>query len=797
MFKNYFKTAWRNLKRNKTFSILNIAGLAVGIVCASLIFLWVEYSFEYNTVLKDSDKIFIVKNNQSYGKDIYTMSATCGPLASAMQQEIPGFKNAVRTLDNQSIFTVGDKSLSENGVFADSNFFKIFQFPFLEKTSENFLSNTYNVAISQKMAKAFFGNDNYRSALGKTIRFNKKQDFVVAAVYDIPSTNMSMQPDWIIPLAYNFLDSNFRQHWSQWGNCGIRTYATLQDNASVKKINSQLKGYILSKSDGNVNQSVFLYPYTKLGLYNSFSNGKETPSQGSIRYIKMFSLIAFIILLIACINFMNLSTARSEKRAKEIGLKKVVGVTRGQLILQFITESIMVAMIAVLCSIFLLAVFVPPFGNLINTPLHLDILKPVHIFSLLLIGIVCGIVAGSYPAFYLSSFNPIRALKNQTAKTVGRANALRKGLVVMQFAVSVIMIIATIVVFNQINYTKNRDLGFSKDNIMIVHTSESLNKKFDVLKQNLLSTGMVNDVAMSWSSMFNMYNNGGGFKWSGHDSKNDALITMNGISPNYLKLMGIKLSEGRYFYDHSKADSNSIIINPAFAKLMGKEGHVGGRIYRSNDGSDAVTIVGITTNFVYNNIYGNPEPMFFMPITDLSYGSMFIKLNSGMDVAKQVSSVQAAFKNTDSNFPFDYSFLDDNFNRLFSGTLFIGKLALLFGGLAIFISCLGLFGLSAFMAEQRTKEVGVRKVLGASVLSITRLLNRDFLKLVALACIISFPIAWWAMNNWLKDYEYRISIRWWLFGLAALISLIITLITISFQSIKAANANPVKSLRSE
>ncbi len=359
------------------------------------------------------------------------------------------------------------------------------------------------------------------------------------------------------------------------------------------------------------------------------------------------------------------------------------------------------------------------------------------------------------------------------------------------------MIIATIVVFNQINYTKNRELGFSKDNVMVVHSSEELNKKYEVLKQNILSTGLVNDVAMSWSSMFNMYSNGGGFKWSGYNNKNDALITMNGISPNYLKMMGVHLSSGRYFYDHSKADSNSVIINPAFAKLMGKEGHVGGRIYQSDDGSGAMTIVGITGNFVYNNIYGNPQPMFFMPITDLSYGTLFIKLKPGQDEAKQITAIQTAFKNTDSEFPFNYNFLDDSFNQLFKGTLFIGKLALLFGGLGIFISCLGLFGLSAFMAEQRTKEVGVRKVLGASVFSITQLLNNDFLKLVGLACLISFPVAWWVMNNWLKDYEYRITIHWWLFGLAALISLVITIVTISFQSIKAANANPVKSLRTE
>ncbi len=794
MFKIFFKSTWRNLKRNKIFGILNIAGLTVGIVCASLIFLWVEYSFEYNTALKGSDKIYIVKNNQKYGDDIYTMDATCGPLAHNMKREIPGFENAVRTLNDQPVFTVNDKSLAQNGMYADSDFFKVFQFPIIEKTSNDFLSNPYNIAISQKMAKAFFGNEN---ALGKSIRYNRKQDFIVAAVYDIPSTNMSVQPDWVIPIAYNFSDSSFRQQWTPWGNCGIRTYATLQDKASVNKINKQLEGYIYSKSDSTVNQSVFLYPYSKLGLYNSFKNGKETPSEGNIKYIKMFSMIAAIILLIACINFMNLSTARSEKRAKEIGLKKTVGVTRRQLIFQFITESILIAMFAVILSVILLALCVPAFGNLINTPLHLDILKPVHFISLLLLGLLCGIVAGSYPAFYLSSFNPVRALKNQTSKKAGRANISRKVLVVVQFSASIILIIASIVIFHQINYTKDRDLGFNKDNIMVVRSTEALNKKFDVLRQNVLATGMVQDVSMSWSSMFQMYSNGGGFKWSGYNSKQDALITMEGISSNYLQTMGVKLKAGRYFYENSKADSNNVIINPSLAKLMGKEGRIGGRIYRSDDGSDAVTIVGITDNIVYNNIFSNPQPAIFFPISDVSFASLFIKLKPGKDVSQQFTSIKTAFKNTDSQFPFDYSFLDDDFNHQFSNVLFIGKLALLFGGLAIFISCLGLFGLSAFMAEQRTKEIGVRKVLGASVFSITQLLNRDFLILVGFSYLVAFPLAWWFMKDWLNNYEYRIQISWWIFVLAAFISVMIALITVSFQAIKAAVANPVKSLRTE
>ena len=802
MFKNYFKTAWRNLLKNKIFSILNIAGLTVGIVCAALIFLWVEYQFQYNRILPDSDKVFVLKNNQTFGDRNVTFHQTCGPLAPAMKQDIPGFKDACRTMDagGDAIFSVGDKSLRMESIFADSNFFNIFKFPVLQKNGNNFLNNSYGMAISKKMAEAFFGNEN---AIGKSILFNKKQNFQVTAVYDVPSINMEMKPECVMPLSYRFLDSTFKSQWTQWGECGMVTYATLNDNVLPENINAQLKDFIAKKSNGNNNQSVFLYPYTRLGIYDSFQNGKEIPDEGAIKYIKMFSLIALIILLIACINFMNLSTARSEKRAKEIGLKKVLGVTRRQLIIQFITESILTGMIAVIFAALLLGITVPAFGNLIHMPLQLNLQMPSHFLSLIIIGIICGLVAGSYPAFFLSSFNPIRALKKQTAKTVGGANLLRKGLVVVQFTVSVVMIICTIVIFNQINHTKNRDLGFNKDDIMMVVASETLANGYDALKQNLLSTGAVQDVALSWNDMFNMYSNGNGFKWQGYtDKKDDALITMGGVSSNYLPLMGVKLKEGRYFYDNAKLDSSNIIINPALAKLMGKEGRIGGRLYMGDDTKNAMTIVGITNDFVYNNIYEkNAAPMYFSCIEAKSFASwggiIFIKLKHSDDVHSQIESIRTTFKKADNLYPFDYRFLDDSFERLFRSTQFVGKLALLFGGLAIFISCLGLFGLSSFMAEQRTKEIGVRKVLGASVFSIAQLLNKDFLKLVAVSCLIAFPIAWWYMHSWLQNYEYRIQISWWIFVLSAFVSVIISLITVSFQSIKAATANPVKSIKTE
>lgn len=799
MLKQYFLFAWRNLRKNKFFSVINIAGLAVGITCTSLIFLWVEYCTDHNRILPGSDEIYVVKNNQQFGNETLTFEQTCGPLGPAMMKEVSGFREVCRTLGAwNNMYTVGEASLTSSGLYADSNFFRVFHFPIIEKTTEPFLNNNHQIAISLKMANAFFGN---KSALGQTIRVNKKEDFIVSAVYDVPSANMDVQPACVMPLAGRFLNDAFNNTWSSWGETGMVTYATLHAHASADDINRQLKNLISEKTNHQINQSVFLYPYIREGLYNNFVNGKEAKNEGLIRFVKMFSLIAGIILILACINFMNLSTARSEKRAKEIGLKKVVGVTRLQLILQFLSESLLTSLLALALAVLLLLLSVPAFSELINVPLQLNLLKPSHLVCLLVIAAICGLLAGSYPALFLSSFHPIRALKQQAVQN-NRSNVLRKSLVVIQFSVSVFMLIGTLVIFKQINHTKERDLGYNKDHIVLTAVSESLVTHYDALKQQLLETGQVEDVALSWGNMFNMYSNGSGFHWKGKaDDNNDALITMNGISANYLSLMGITLREGRYFHEQNNADSNAIIINPALAKLMGKEGRIGGKLYQGDDASNAMTIVGITKPFVFNNIYATQaEPMYFLlsqPGNFAGWGSFFIKLKPSANLAAQMTLIGKLFKQYEPARPFDYYFLNDSFERLFRPTLFIGKLALLFGGLAIFISCLGLFGLAAFMAEQRTREIGIRKVLGASVGSISSLLSADFLKLVLLSLVIAIPMAAYIMYRWLMNYPYRIQLDAWIFLSAGAMAVFIALVTVSTQAIKAAMANPVTSLRSE
>ncbi len=797
MLKNYFRIAWRNLWKNKTFSIINIWGLTIGIVCAALIFLWIEYQYKTNSSFSNVDNIYILKNNQQYGNDVVTFSSTSGPTGPGIQQEIPGFENVSRTLDNGGVFGVGEKFLSYSGLYADSNFFSIFSFPVVQQASDFSLADPTHIAISSKMAKAFFSNEN---PLGKTISLNKKDLFTIKMTYDFPDENITLKPDFVFSLKKGYQDSSFTQSWSQWGQCGMRTYASLKENVQLDKINEQLRPFIKSKSENKVSHEVFLYPMTKLAIYNSFKNGVEQPKEGRIKYIRLFGMIAIIILVIACINFMNLSTARSEKRAKEIGLKKVVGATRPQIIRQFLFESILTALGAVILAILLLYIAVPLFGRMLELPLSFTILNPMHIAGLLLIGVLCGLLAGSYPSIYLSSFNPMNALKKQRASgRLDTAALVRKGLVVVQFAVAIILIVAIIVIYGQINHARNRDLGYDLNNVVSVRVSEQVTNKFAVVRQQLLKDGIASNVSFSTSSILGIYNNGGGFSWAGKDDTQDPLISFVGVDENFFPLMNMPLAEGRNFNSPVENEGPNIIINDALAKLMDKEGKAGAKIFRGD--GDNYTIAGITKPFLFNDLYAADQPVLFFamsPQQGINWGgSMYVKLSGKGSIKTNLEKMESALKQLDPSLPFNYQFLNEQYDALFKGTKFIGNLALIFGILAIFISCMGLFGLSAYMAEQRTREVGVRKVLGASMSGITTLLSKDFLKLVSISIVIAIPVAWYYMNDWLQSFEYRMTLGWWIFLFAALLALAIALITVSFQAIKAARTNPIKSLRAE
>jgi predicted permease len=790
MFKNYFKTAWRNLNKNRTFSILNILGLTVGVACSSLIFLWVEYYTTFNHSIPNLGNIYNVKNSQTYGKDIYTFSVSSFKVKDALLQQFPGVENASRFNDITSTVSLNDKYLSQKGAYADVGFLKMFAFPILKGNANSALNDVSQIAVSEKLAKTYFGNED---AVNKTLSVDNHLNKIAAVYKDIPENVQFSGVDFLLPYQ-NFY--NQHKESDSWDTNVTDTWVELNAKANADAINVKLRKLVKANNPQTTDQ-LFLYPLKRMTLYGAFVNGKEDASRGQIEYIKKFSLVAFIILIIACINFMNLSTARSEKRAKEIGLRKVLGSKRSDLIVRLLSESLIVSYLAVAIAVALVATVLPSFNSLIGIHLDLNILNPSHILFLIMIGAVCGLIAGSYPALYLSSFNPVRALKKQITKNAGNVSIVRKGLVVFQFVVSSIIILAVILVYQQIQHAKKRDLGFTKNNVLYINITPALLKGFPSLKQNLLSTGNVSVVSLGSHSPLSMWRNSGGLNWAGKNANEDVLVTFVNTDMDYLKTFDIQLKDGRGFSTNPQKDSANIIINESLAKIMGKEGHVGAQLWSGDDQKGAATIIGITKDFVFNNITEeHPAPLLFMNGPSAA-NSIFIRLKPTNNLGSVIPKIQSIFSKADASVPFDYHFIDKDFEQKFKAVQFTGSLATIFGALAIFISCLGLFGLSAFMAEQRKKEIGVRKVLGASVMSVTALLSKEFLKLVGIAFIIAFPIGYWLMQNWLRDYAYRINISWYVFATVAILTLLIALITVSSQAIRAARANPVKSLRTE
>ena len=785
MITNYFKTAFRNLWKNKTNGFLNVFGLAVGITCAGLIFLWVEDELNYNRHNEKKDQLYQVLENQPYEGKTYTFAATPGLLAQAMKEELPGIRNTCRfTWEQYTLFTLGEKAIYERGTYADSSVFTMFTIPLVQGKKENLFQQLHSLVISDKMAKKFFGEQ--KDVLGKTLKVDNKEDYVITGVFkDLPQ-NSTIRFEWLSPFKV-YHDKN--QWLDQWGNNGIQTFVELDKNADVTSLDQKLHGYIKSK-DTSASALPFLFSMNDWRLYSKFEEGKQ--AGGRITYVRIFNIIAWIILLIACINFMNLATARSEKRAREVGVRKVLGAGKKTLIGQFIGESLIMSFLSLLIAVGIIYFVLPSFNTLVEKQLTIGFDNPLHILSLVLIGLICGLVAGSYPALYLSSFNPIWVFKGLNLKG-SITTIVRKGLVVFQFFISIGLIICTIIIYNQINHIKSRDLGYNKENVIQTGLRGDMQSKFAVIKNQLLSSGYVENAAMSNLNQLYMGSSTSDFTWDGKDPSRKILVTQDFISPEYISTMGIRVLKGRDFYANAKQDSLSVIINETYAKLIGKEDIVGTLLRRD---SVNYTIVGVVKDFVFDDMYGKIDPLIFLCYPEY-FGYLYVRLKEKADVEKTVAKIETVVKANTPGYPFNYVFVDDEFDRQFKSEMLIGKLSRIFALLAIIITCLGLFGLAAYTAERRTKEIGVRKVLGASVAGITGLISKDFLKLVIISSVISFPVAWWLMHNWLQNYAYRVRISWWVFIVAAALATCIALFTVSFQAIKAALANPVKSLRTE
>ncbi|HVY76212.1 MAG TPA: ABC transporter permease [Puia sp.] len=807
MVNNFLKTTFRTLWRNKGYSFLNILGLAVGIACAGLIFLWVDDELNWDNNNLKKDQLYQLEVNTTSGGNNFTMASTPRPMGKAMLAEVPGIANTTRVSDEgqRLLFSARNKSLYSTGLFADPSLFSMFSFDFIQGNAKNPLPQLYSLVLTQSTANKFFGNE--KNVIGKTIRVDNKHDYVVSGVIKNIPGNSTLQFEWIAPYEITIaelkeLAVKYGIKYTDdvaWSSYGPLTFVELDKHTNRSAVNAQLKDFIHRKVSDQTSKT-FLYPMPQWHLYNEFANGKPTGG-GAITQVRLLSVIAWIILLIACINFMNLVTANSQKRAKEIGVRKVLGSGKLKLGFRFIGEALFMSAIATTLAVVIIALSLPAFNSLMQRQLSLHLGNPVHVIGLLIITIICGLIAGSYPAVYLSSFNPVFVLKGVKMKT-GRAVLIRKGLVVFQFAISVVFIISTIIVYLQIQHVKNRDLGFNKNDLIEINPENNVSKIFPLIKNDLLGTGLIQNVALTDHSTLYDGDTDDRFKWQGKSDGNKVSIAYRNVSTEFIAVSGMKIIDGRDFGNVASSENSSIIINEAMAKLMGKQSVVGKIIQSQRGNTDGVftnmTVIGVVKDYVYGNMYDNhvgPLILFCRPPENADL--LYVKIKEQSNAENALAKIEQVLKKDNPAYPLEYKFVDEQFSQLFLNEAQISKVSGIFAALTIIISCLGLFGLATYTAESRIKEIGIRKVLGASVSGITTMLSKDFIQLVVIACVIAFPVAWSITHNWLQHYEYRIEISWWIFLAAGISAILIALITISFQSIKAAITNPVNSLRSE
>ncbi len=784
MLYHYLTIAFRNLWKNKAYSFLNTAGLAIGMACSILILLWVEDERSYDAFHEDASDIYFVRENQTYqGGKIYTFGSTPGPLASGLMRDFPEVVEAVRlNRGSDVLFAHGEKRFREEGRYADPNFFRVFSFPVLQGDPETALRDVHSVVLTRKLAEKYFGSDN---PVGKTIRINNKEDYTVTAVLaDVPP-NSNVQFDFLLPYENYFREN---QWLSEWGSNGLLTFVKLRPGTSGEALTRKIKGYI-KKHDAEANAELLLQPLTRIRLFSEYEDGINVG--GRISYVRLFTVVALFILAIACINFMNLATARAGKRSKEVGVRKVMGAVRGLLVRQFLGESMLMSVLALGLALLLVWGLMPLFNQIAGKQLVIDWLDANHWLLFVTITVCTGVLAGSYPALFLSAFNPVQVLKG-TLNTGKGAVRFRQVLVVGQFFFSMLLIIATLVVFRQINFLQNRSLGYDKENLVMVPMQGDMEARFESIKRDLLETNGVRSVTKTSQPMYQIYDNTGEVEWAGKPQKMIVLFGVVQADYDFTKTFGMQLKNGRDFARGRGTDSLAVLINEESAKRMGMRDPVGKNLKLWGK---TCAIIGLLKDFHYNSVYSPVEPLIIQLAPQANY--IFVRTEKNVPLPATLASVEDVFRKFNPAFPLEYQFFDDELNKSFKSEQQLGRLAAWFAGLAVMISCLGLFGLAMFTAEQRRKEIGVRKVLGASVSGVVMLLAKEFLKLVMVAFVIAAPIAWYAAGEWLKSFAYRTDLSWWILAFTGGMALLIALLTVSFQSIKAALASPVKSLHSE
>ena len=792
MLLNYFKTAWRNMVRSKWYSVLNIMGLATGMAVTLLIGLWVYDQYSYNRFLPDYDRIYQVKSNYSMNGDVSTENSTPTKLADVLRAEIPGVEYASETdWFGMHGLKAGDKKLYTDGGQVQKDFLKLFQFQLLRGNAAAVLNDPYSIVLSESTAKALFGNDD---PTGKTVRFDNKNDLRVTGIFEDLPANSSFQFHYLVPFSYYELTTpwvkNMRSLSFGDGNA-FQQFVRLKPGVSYAQVEAKLKDIEKGASDLNAkNTEIILQPMAHWHLYTDYRNGQE--AGGFVDYVRLFGIVGLLVLAIACINFVNLTTARSEKRAREVGVRKAIGSERKDLILQFLTESTALVFVAFCIALLMAELALPAFNNLTNS--HVGIPFSNGRFWLLITSavLITALAAGSRPAFYLSSFKPVKVLKGpmHTGKV---ASLSRKALVVLQFSCSIALIIGTLVVYRQIQYVRNRPTGDDLNRLMATGGSEDLIRNYPALKHELLTTGIASSVTMSSAPATAVYLHDDIANWPGKKAGDRMSLGVVWVNQDYFKTMGMKLAMGKDF--DGVSDKTTVILNEAAAKRLGVNQQPLGQTLRYDT---TRTIIGVVKDALMQSPFSPADPTMFVYDYDPAPQSIITyRLSPQITTEDALTRLAPIFNKYNPSYPFDYQFEDADYAAKFNAEILVGKLAAVFAVLAIFISCLGLFGLAAYMAEQRNKEVGIRKVLGASVSQIWLLLTRDFIVLVLISCVIASPIALYFSQDWLQKYDYRIGIGPWVFIAAALAAIVITVATISFQAIRAALANPVSSLRTE
>ena len=827
MFKNYFKTAFRNLVKSKFYTSINIIGLAVGLATCLLIMMYVLDELSYDKYNVNANRIYRVNNEIKFGDNYFDAAQVSAPMGATMLREIPQVQQYTR-LRWYGGFLVKkeNENIQEERVgYADSTLFDVFTLPMLAGNSKTALKEYHSLVITEKIARKYFSQDaekNVSNIIGKTLLINDTGNYKITAVIkDIPKQS-HFNFDFFVPM----IEDNGSKDTYNWLSDNWNTYMLLKKNADVKQVEAQLNPlmdkYVGPVLKGVINQSLDefkksggyvranLTPLTDIHLHSNKQG--EIDGNGNAQFVYIFSAIALLILLIACVNFMNLSTARSSNRAKEVGVRKVLGSLKKNLVQQFLTESLLISFVALIFAIVIAWLLLPYFDQLAGKDIHASTLfQPKMLSWLVALMLVVGLLAGSYPAFFLSSFQPIDVLKGKLA-TGFKRSWLRNSLVVFQFVISIILIFGTLVIYNQLNYIHNKDIGFNRNQVLIIQHTDALRDQGVSFKNELQQISGVQSATMSGYLPVNYSRSNDAFFTSPTLDSKTAISMQNWIvDENYVPTLDIKILQGRNFSPQYLTDSTGIIINEAAAKFLATKDVLNKKLYeiknleaKRADTLDPIAgnkktldewhVIGVMKNFNFSSLRDVITPLAFKLGKD--NGNISVRI-SASNIPNVLAQIKNKWKAIAPSQPFDYSFMDEDFNKLYTTEQRTGQIFITFAVLAILIACLGLFGLVTYAAEQRIKEIGIRKVLGANVANIVTMISKDFLKLILIASIIAFPVAWWAMNKWLQDFAYRINISWIVFAVAGLIAIAIALLTISFQSIKAAIANPVKSLRTE